>query len=377
MTVLVVGHRLSAKERGVREAIERVAADATFISSRLSLDEVLARKLPRCVLTDSHQDTFEINRALRERADCSGVPLIALVDQVNDQNALELYRLGADDICSMHDVMGMTRRLTALERFDPTARTALSQGSCLLAQPDAYRRQVLGRVLRQAGFDVSFASTARDAIAVAERVPPKVVVVSDELPPDGGRAALEALSKHWLGVMPAVLLSSETSARPNEPWYVIPHDSPPDDLLFVLNELLRPRELLESRASRRVIHATLCAFRAAGELETRYGLTYNISREGLYIRTFDAPCERGPVWLDLRPPGSKSAVHIRGDLVWMRTLATGARGTAPPGFGVRLSPDACPKEDLQAYMQCYEALLALQPEPSRAAGGSDREDGAR
>jgi CheY-like chemotaxis protein len=372
MTVLVVGHRLSAKERGVREAIERVTGEATFISSRLSLDEILARKLPRCVLTDSQQDTFEINRALRERADCSGVPLIALVDQVSEQNALELHRLGADDICSMYDVAGMTRRLTALERFDPAARTALSQGSCLLAQPDAYRRQVLGRVLRQAGFDVSFASNMRDAVAVAERVPPKVVVVSDELPPEGGRAALEALARHWLGAMPAVLLSSEANSQKVEPWYVVPHDSPPDDLLFVLNELLRPRELLESRASRRVLYATLCAFRAAGELETRYGLTYNISREGLYIRTFDAPAERGPVWLDLRPPGSKQAVHIRGDLVWMRTLATGARGTAPPGFGIRLSPDACPKADLQAYMQSYEGLLAMQPElaPIERGGGS-------
>jgi DNA-binding response OmpR family regulator len=374
MTVLVVGHRLSTKERSVREAIERVAADATFINSRLSLDEVLARKLPRCVLTDSHQDTYEINRALRERADCSGVPLIALVDQVSDQNAIELHRVGADDICSMHDVAGLTRRLTALERFDPTARTALSQGSCLLAHPDFYRRQVLGRVLRQAGFDVSFAGTMQDAIAVAERVPPKVVVVSDELPPAGGRSALEALSRHWLGVMPGVLLSNEPAARPMDSWYVVPHDSPPDDLLFVLNELLRPRELLESRASRRVLYSTLCAFRAAGELESRYGLTYNISREGLYIRSFDAG-ERGPVWLDLRPPGSKSAVHIRGELVWTRTLATGARGTAPPGFGVRLSPDACPSADLQTYMQCYEALLATQPEPSRTP--SDRGDGAR
>ena len=67
--------------------------------------------------------------------------------------------------------------------------------------------------------------------------------------------------------------------------------------MFVVNELLRPRELLESRASRRMLYATLTSFRAAGEFECRSGLTYNISREGLYVRTFDSPPDKSKVWL--------------------------------------------------------------------------------
>jgi hypothetical protein len=140
---------------------------------------------------------------------------------------------------------------------------------------------------------------------------------------------------------------------------VVPEEAPPDDLLFVVNELLRPRELLESRASRRILYATLISFRAAGEMENRLGLTYNLSREGMYIRTFDAPPSKGQAWLELRPPGAARACHVRGDIMWTRTLATGARGAAPPGFGVRLSPELCPPADNATYVEQYDRMLQM------------------
>jgi hypothetical protein len=89
------------------------------------------------------------------------------------------------------------------------------------------------------------------------------------------------------------------------------------------------------------------------------GLTYNVSREGLYVRTFDVPSNKGIAWLELRPPGSSKAVHLRGDIMWTRTLATGARGAAPPGFGIRLAPEQCPPNDNHAYTERYDLLLNM------------------
>jgi CheY-like chemotaxis protein len=361
MTVLVVGQRLGSRERGVRDAVERAADDAIFMSSYTSLGELISGETPRCVLADSQSEVREINRILRGNASCFGVPLIALTDRLCDRTLLELHALGADDVVDVNDSGGLTRRLAALESFDPSARTALFQGACLLAHPDPYRRQVFGRVLRQAGFDVSFAGSTVEAQAVAQRSPPKVLVVSDTLPPDGGKRALMKLAEDWVGNMPAVLLTTgrQSGSLTSHSFPVVPEEAPPDDLLFVVNELLRPRELLESRASRRILHATLCAFRAAGELESRVGLTYNISREGLYIRTFDVPATKGQVWLELRPAGSSRAVHVRADIMWTRTLATGARGAAPPGFGVRITPERCPQEDNALYSTRYDMLNAI------------------
>jgi DNA-binding response OmpR family regulator len=361
MTVLVVGQRLGDRQKAVGEAIDRAGTEAVFIPSAQLSRESLETLPVRCVLADSPLEVRDVARVLRSNANCFGVPLVALSDHVSDRIMLELHAIGADDVVAVHDLGGLTRRLAALSSFDPRARTALFQGSCLLAHADLHRRQLFGRVLRQAGFDVSFACSMQEALTVAERSPPKVLVVSNTLPPDGGRRALARLSEHWVGDMPAVLLASGRTAGSLSPhaWTVVAEEAPPDDLLFVVNELLRPRELLESRASRRMLYATLCSFRAAGELETRLGLTYNISREGLYIRTFDAPTSRGQVWLELRPPGAARACHVRGEIVWTRTLATGARGAAPPGFGVRLSAGQGPPEDTVIYSTQYDRMLTM------------------
>lgn len=360
MTVLVVGTRLGSRERGVRAAIERASEDVIFVQDPKAALAAITGSPPRCVYVDAQAGVREINEALRSRADCFGVPVIALTEHASEHAWLELHGLGADDVVQMHDHGGITRRTAALATFDPNARTALFHGTCLLAHDEPYRRALLGRVLRQGGFEVAFASSASEALTITEQSPPKVVVASSRLPPEGGVKGLTQLARQWIGTMPAVLLTEaegtqeEGAAR----FATVHEDAPPDDLLFVINELLRPRELLESRASRRLLYSARCAFRLAGEFEAIVGLTYNISREGLYVRTFDAPANKSKVWLELVPPGAKRACHVRGDVVWTRTLATGARGAAPPGFGVRLDFDTCPKEDREAYLSAYEQLAA-------------------
>jgi hypothetical protein len=47
---------------------------------------------------------------------------------------------------------------------------------------------------------------------------------------------------------------------------------------------------------------------------------------------------------------------LRGDIMWTRTLATGARGAAPPGFGVRLVPEQSPPLDNTTYIERYDLL---------------------
>lgn len=360
MPVIVVGQRLLQREQVLRVAIERAACTGIFVQDATALKAAIAGRTPRCVIADSSDDLRELNRILRQDANCFGVPLVAVSEQLSERVFLELYHLGADDVIGLNQIGDLTRRLGTLDGFDPTARTALFQGSCLLAHSDTYRRQVLGRVLRQAGFDVSFAASAAEALQVAERSPPKVLVVSEGLE-GGGIRALSLLSQHWVGTMPAILLTNRapSGSVSTGGWPVVHEDAPPDDMLFVANELLKPRELLESRASRRVLYATLCTFRTGGELDTRVGLTYNISREGLYVRTLDAPPPDRPVWIELRPIGVSAAVHLRAEIAWTRTLATGARGSAPPGFAARISPLDSPPADHGIYVKQYDVLLRL------------------
>ncbi len=131
--------------------------------------------------------------------------------------------------------------------------------------------------------------------------------------------------------------------------------APPDHLLFLANELLRP-SVSNSRASTRVLYGVLSSFRTAGSLTPNFGLTYNLSREGLYVRTLDPPQRGTTLWVEMRAPGQREAIHLRGEVVW----ATGPHrpgGTAPPGFGLRILEDECPPSDLAVYRQGYRSLV--------------------
>ena len=90
MSVLVVGHRLSLPGAGVREAIERTASDARFLPHVAEVRAMLAEEPPRCVLIDAHEDIRELNRDLRVRAECFGVPLIAITALPTERSWLEL-----------------------------------------------------------------------------------------------------------------------------------------------------------------------------------------------------------------------------------------------------------------------------------------------
>jgi hypothetical protein len=91
-------------------------------------------------------------------------------------------------------------------------------------------------------------------------------------------------------------------------------------------------------------------------LHPSYGLTHNVSREGLFIRSLDAPKPGTAVWIELRAPESPHVVHLRGAVVWRRE--PGAIGATPFGFGMRLAPAGCPPEDHAVYVAGYDALNA-------------------
>jgi hypothetical protein len=207
-------------------------------------------------------------------------------------------------------------------------------------------------VLRLAGFDVSFAVSSEELAASSS--PPAIVVASDAMP--GFGEAIATLRKHAPD-LPCVLLSTHAEGTSEDGRTVtIAEYSPPDSLLFSANELLRPKAA-DMRASARVLHAGLCAFRPAGELHPALGLTYNLSREGMYIRTLDAIDRDTDVWLEMRAPRAERAVHLRGKVMWARRPGSGPGGAVPPGFGVRLVESSCPAMDLAEYQTAYSAML--------------------
>lgn len=287
--------------------------------------------------------------------------VIALVAQPTEGAYQHAHEIGADDVALRSDLGTATRRLAATASIDLCAVAEPWRGRACIAHPNGLRRRLLGRVLRQAGFEVAFATTDEEVRHVVNEAPERLelLVVAQPLlddAPDLISRVREAARGESLPTV--VLRRADDSEREGETIGrvgIVADDAAADDLLFVVNELFAG-DTTELRASPRLLFSTLCAFRREHDLTPSFGLTYNVSRRGLFVRSLDPPPSGSPVWLELRPPGRTGIVHLRGEAVWVRKVGAHSDALAPPGFGVRLIEPQCPPGDLATYRHAYQAF---------------------
>lgn len=361
MTAVVVGQLDSHNRELLSLAARRADVSAEFIVRAADAQQALRGSQPRCIVVDaSGTDVAAFVDWVRGEARLFSVPVVVMVPVPNDAAFNEAHAMGADDVLVMGDAGGITRRLANLGAFDPNSRPPITQGRAVLGYPAGGRRRVLGRVLRQAGFDVAFAASAQECGKVADHGDrPALLVAKGDLP-GGAFGAFDRVRRQSRDTpMVALAANPELSGMRQEAERlghaaVGSEHAPPDHLLFLANELMRPG-VNDLRASERVLFGAICAFRPAGHFDAVYGLTYNISREGLYVRTLDPPARGTSIWFEIRPPHGRRAVHLRGEVMWRKGLSGGG-GAAPPGFGMRIEETACPPEDLAAYREAYAAL---------------------
>jgi CheY-like chemotaxis protein len=366
MSALVLGQFHPEKLESLQRAFSRGGVDIQVHHdlelARMDLAET--RERPGLVLVDVRMlDLEEVVRWVRSTPSLFGAMVLALVPSADDATFVRAHQKGADDVVLDRDLPGITRRARAYREYDPSIRPELNQGRAIVAHPRDSRRILIGRTLRLAGYSIDFATSDGEVADLLARPPvPTIAVFSESLPPSGGLHAALTMRRHpeaqdvpvvlvgTLGELRALGSEAETFHR----LALADEAAPPADLLFVTNELLRPG-VKNIRASQRVLFAALCAFRPAGQLHAVMGLTYNISREGLYIQTLDPPERGAELWFELRPPRAPRAIHLRGEVVWVRRHETGKIASAPPGFAIRILEDACPPADLHAYRAAYQA----------------------
>ncbi len=355
MHTLIVGVASAERREAFVRAADRAGYQAHFVPSCQKAQWFLKDgPVPRAIFIHHECNVRGFVAWVRGQAALFTVPVIAMVPAAGEQRFHSSHCAGADDAIVGNDSGAVTRRLANLTAFDPAQRPETNQGRCVIAFADESRRRVLGRLVRQAGFEVLFASNASE---IAETAPANLIV-ADAVLPGGDHFGWMREKK---GV-PSIVLAEADQVRSlrqqlrDERCAVGEIVEPPDHLLFQANELLRP-EVANVRASRRVLHGTICTYRAAGTLEPAYALTYNLSREGLYVRTLDPPARDQSLWLEVRLPYRRGAVHLRGTVVWSTGLHRPG-GTTPPGFGLRLQEADSPSGDLAAYRGAYEDLLA-------------------
>lgn len=375
--VLLVG-----QAAGAAKTLEHILAGAGARGIAVANPEDVGQVLdgmdtaPVCAIVEGALE--RATGALIREPRLSSVPLLARTRHPAESEYLRAIRAGADDVVLIHDEGAIVRRLAVVGEPRAATSGAAAERRAIVAQPDALGRALRGRALRRAGLTVSFAGDQDDlkrALAASESV--DVVIVEGSMIDAAEGAHGWVRTEAGDHTLPVVVLTDDRGGERGghriERTGWLPEDAPTENLVFLVNELFAT-EARDQRASPRVLFATLCAFRRASDLVADYGVTYNVSREGIFVRTFQPPEAGSTVWLELRPPGDLRAVHLRGTVAWRRVA--GGRAAVPPGFAVRILPQLCPAGDLERYRACYAMLSAPLADEPRSPSDAPSQGGA-
>jgi len=344
---------------GLHAVSEGAGLDLNVVGSSFEALEWLGQHEPHSLLIKSGKDVeqtcFEVRSQLRHGL----VPIVALSSQVDVLAFAEIFSWGGDDVVGLGDWDKLIARLRRLPKAPWERAPQASQRVALIAATERSRRVVLARVLANAGYLIQFAVTLEDAGAFAERNPPRLVVIDADL--DGALELVRRLAPAhgqtlWIiTAPPRRLRECRGGLRGLANAALTDGYAPPENVVFLANELGSGRGV-DKRASRRLLYGTLVRFRSAGRDSDDLGLSYNISRGGIYVRSLAPPIE-DTVWLELTPPRTERRVRLEGSVAWRRGYGPSDTATVPPGFGVRIN-DAT-RADLKAWEEGYASLGQL------------------
>lgn len=323
------------------------------------LKGAIERAAPRSVLLGPDlANQGEVCLAVRSQARWAMIPVLWVRHDLDDLAFGDAFGAGGDDVVSSRNAVGLVRRLRILP--EPVGHDETKgRGVALLGDADDTRRVVLARLLRNAGFAVSFAVTTSDVDERVRSETPRLVVVARDLPGGDALASLARWRKEggtapWVvATAPKDLREASEALRGVEGAWVWDAYAPPENVLYAANEALRG-SFAEQRQSPRLLYGTSVGFRVAGRDRDDEGFMYNVSGEGLFIRTLAPPVTGDDVWLEFVPPRSDRRVRLEASVVWRRVFGQGQEATVPPGFGVRITDGS--KADRKRYREGYQSL---------------------
>jgi Tfp pilus assembly protein PilZ len=298
--------------------------------------------------------------SVRSHASLAQVPIFGGVDEITDLAFTELFVWGGDDLVRLATAQPMTRRLRALRAAAPVSRKQSSEKpQAVVAGLDATWRTVMGRSLYNGGFSVRFAVSVEGLVTECMIEGLSVAVVADDLVPGGAHTVLSTVRQRGSKVAcvlvapPKRMAAAAAAVKPLDRVSVADGFAPPENVLFLVNELLAPRGV-DKRAAARLLYGTAVAFRLAGRDADEIGFAYNVSAGGLYIRTLAPPDAGQEIWLEMWPPRSERRVRLSGKVAWKKPFGNVGGATVPAGFGLQIVEGLA--GDFDRWKAGYEAF---------------------
>lgn len=336
-SVLLVAELGSELHPAIRTLAASAGLSLHSLSDPLLAQEWLESHNPVAVLVAAGlRGAREFCQHASSRCSSSIAPTIALARELTDTSMQECLSWGVDDVVAER-ASELERRLGAVAVHIP-AVAPIGRGKAVVAEADPGRSHVVARVLANAGYCPEIARDLRDVARLTSQPDVRLVVFSAHLGPPrqlissandlGSKAAWVITSS------PADIEASIESVVGLERVTAIGEQCPPENLLFVSNDLLRSTSVAMRKCTR-VLFGTVVLFRAPGASRDDTGYTYNVSEGGMYVRTL-APPDSERVWLELRPPCRETSVRLEARVAWRRFYGDDAVATAPAGFGLEI-----------------------------------------
>lgn len=352
--LLALGRFRRDERAALATAAEQAAFELHAVERSEEASDWLSSHDAHAALLESEQSEALAVEA-RSSARHVRLPMLALSRGVSDLAFSDAFSWGADDVLPFGEVRPLLTRLRNLPREQAEPPKA-GRGSALVAEGDRTRRTVVARVLRNAGYAVTFAVTREDAAEFAARPDLVLAVVNAELLPDprpvieGARLA-GSNANFILCSAPRDLRALRQGLEDLSGVAVVDGYAAPENVLFASNELRAGG--VNNRKSARLLYGTTVAFRGAGREVDELGFSYNVSSSGMYVRTL-APPDDEEAWVELRPPRSDRLVRLVVKIAWRRRFNHNENATVPPGFGAQIIDGA--RKDLDAWTDGYSAM---------------------
>lgn len=358
--VLVFGAPDAHSLKAVAAAAEDARLGATIEPTLRELDLAIERSRPAAILVDGERGVEQACLHFRYNPALANVPILAVASEIYDLSFEELFGCGGDDLAPRGNREALARRFRAVARDVEAPLVLKRRGTAVVVDTDRRRRILVGRALRNAGFSVSFALDADEAIREASAQSVELVISSAAVEIDQkclvARAREAGVACPWvIGAPPKETARLRSMVRGLPKVAVFDCFGPPENVLFVANELARSAGT-DGRSSARLLYGTSVRFRVAGSDTDEIGYTYNVSAGGVYVRTL-APLPKGSdAWIELRPPRSDRRVRLEGRVIWTRGFGPNDSATVPPGFGIQIIGGST--NDVTRYQRGYDAFAS-------------------
>jgi|SRR5690606_176734 len=331
-TLVVLGPLDGNWRRAVCAAAEEAALDVRFGES-LATPALPETDVSAVVLGGGVESAVRLAEGLRAEARLEKTALLAIDPEVTTAAFVRYLTAGVDDVLPNPGEAGIVQRLKAAREASLGAVRSLRRGMTLCLGGPPVAAAARARALGSAGFRVGIEADGAAPWLSERRLALVVWQPGDAAGAlDAVRAArAEGVLCRFVLVVGAEQATDLAGACEKlDGVRVLPETSPPDNVVFLVNEMAETT-VQNQRASRRRLAATLVRFRAG--VREDVGLSYNVSAGGLYVRTL-APPGAGPVELSVEI--GKTQAELSCEVAWSRALSHDGTATAPPGFGVKI-----------------------------------------